>query len=278
MLQTRNAKRTAQAAIRIAVDLADEKLITKEEAVWRVQPEHVDFYLHPQFDISEKKYAASRGDQIAKGLNVSPGAAVGQITFDADTAEKWAKEDKKAVIMVRPETTPNDVHGMLAAKGILTSRGGRTSPRRARRPPVRHSGRGRRGDDGCGRRYAGSLSWRARYINEGDWVSLDGTTGEVFSGKIKTADPTFDEPYLLKLLGWADDIRKLGVWANADYPRDARRARTFGAEGIGLCRTEHMFFETERLPDRPEDDPGQDRVEERKAALDKILALPAQRF
>jgi pyruvate,orthophosphate dikinase len=247
MLQTRNAKRTAQAAIRIAVDMAEEKLITKEEAVWRVQPEHVDFYLHPQFDISEKKNAASRGDKIATGLNVSPGAAVGQITFDADTAEKWSKEEKKAVIMVRPETTPNDVHGMLAAKGILTSRGGRTShaalvARQFGIPAV--VGVAAMDVDVDRRQFVVA----GKIYHEGDWVSVDGTTGEVFSGKIKTADPTFDEPYLLKLLSWADGIRKLGIWANADYPRDARRARAFGAEGIGLCRTEHMFFETERLP------------------------------
>jgi pyruvate, orthophosphate dikinase len=247
ILQTRNAKRTAQAAIRIAVDMAGEKLITKSEAVWRVQPEHVDFYLHPQFDLSEKKYAASRGDLIATGLNVSPGAAVGQVTFDADTAERWAKEEKKTVIMVRPETTPNDVHGMLAAKGILTSRGGRTShaalvARQFGIPAV--VGVATMDVDVEGR----TCTVAGKTYQEGDWISIDGTTGEVFSGKIKTADPSFDDPNLLKLLSWADDLRRLGVWANADYPRDARRARTFGAEGIGLCRTEHMFFETERLP------------------------------
>ncbi len=276
MLQTRNAKRTAQAAIRIAVDLADEKLITKEEAVWRVQPEHVDFYLHPQFDISEKKYAAQRGDQIAKGLNVSPGAAVGQITFDADTAEKWSKEDKKAVIMVRPETTPNDVHGMLAAKGILTSRGGRTShaalvARQFGIPAV--VGVATMDVDVDRRQFVVA----GKAYHEGDWISLDGTTGEVFSGKIKTADPSFDEPYLLKLLGWADDIRRLGIWANADYPRDARRARTFGAEGIGLCRTEHMFFETERLPIVQKMILAKS-VDERKTELDKILPFQRSDF
>lgn len=247
MLQTRNAKRTAQAAIRIAVDMATEKLINKSEAVWRVQPEHVDFYLHPQFDIVEKKHAASRGELIATGLNVSPGAAVGQVTFDADTAEKWAKEEKRTVIMVRPETTPNDVHGMLAAKGILTSRGGRTShaalvARQFGIPAV--VGVAAMEVDVEKRQFTVA----GKVYREGDWISLDGTTGEVYSGKIKTADPTFDDPNLLKLLSWADDLRVLGVWANADYPRDARRARTFGAEGIGLCRTEHMFFETERLP------------------------------
>jgi pyruvate, orthophosphate dikinase len=273
MLQTRNAKRTAQAAIRIAVEMANEKLITKSEAVWRVQPEHVDFYLHPQFDLSEKKYAASRGDLIGNGLNVSPGAAVGQITFDADTAERWAKEDKKTVLMVRPETTPNDVHGMLAAKGILTSRGGRTShaalvARQFGIPAV--VGVATMEVDVEKRQF----NIAGKIYNEGDWISIDGTTGEVFAGKIKTADPSFDDPNLLKLLIWADGIRRLGVWANADYPRDARRARTFGAEGIGLCRTEHMFFETERLPIVQRMILAKTK-QERQSALD--LLLPFQR-
>jgi len=243
MLQTRNAKRTAQAAIRIAVDMVEEGLINKEEAVWRVQPEHVDFYLHPQFDAGSKK----KGNKIAVGLNVSPGAAVGQITFDADTAERWAKEDKKAVIMVRQETTPNDVHGMLAAKGILTSRGGRTShaalvARQFGIPAV--VGAAALDVDLEKRQFTVD----GAVYQEGDWFSLDGSTGEIFAGQIKTVEPEINDPFLLKLLGWADEIRRLGVWANADYPVDARRARSFGAEGIGLCRTEHMFFETERLP------------------------------
>jgi pyruvate,orthophosphate dikinase len=247
ILQTRNAKRTAQAAIRIAVDMVDEGLISKSEAVMRVMPEHVDFYLHPQFDTAAKKAAAGRGELIAIGLNVSPGAAVGQITFDADTAERWAKEEKKAVIMVRPETTPNDVHGMLAAKGILTSRGGRTShaalvARQFGIPAVVGVA-------------AMDVNMEERVFRvkdtvyrEGDWASLDGTTGEIFAGKIATKEPDIQDPYLIKLLGWADEFRTLGVWANADYPRDAQRARRFGAEGIGLTRTEHMFFETNRLP------------------------------
>ena len=247
ILQTRNAKRTAQAAIRIAVDMVDEGLISKSEAVLRVMPEHVDFYLHPQFDTAAKKAATGRGELIAIGLNVSPGAAVGQITFDADTAERWAKEEKKAVIMVRPETTPNDVHGMLAAKGILTSRGGRTShaalvARQFGIPAVVGVA-------------AMDVNMEERVFRvkdtvyrEGDWASLDGTTGEIFAGKIATKEPDIQDPYLIKLLGWADEFRTLGVWANADYPRDAQRARRFGAEGIGLTRTEHMFFETNRLP------------------------------
>ncbi len=247
MLQTRDAKRTAQAAIRIAIDLAEEKLINKAEAVRRVKPEHVDYFLHPQFDPKERKAAIARGDRIASGLNVSPGAAFGQIAFDADTAEHWAKVEKKAVIMVRPETKPDDVHGMLAAKGILTSRGGRTShaalvARQFGKPAV--VGVSVMEVDLEKRQFI----VEGRVFKEGDFVSLDGTIGEVYAGQVKTIIPEFNDPYLLQLLSWADDIRKLGVWANADYPRDAERARTYGAEGIGLCRTEHMFFETDRLP------------------------------
>jgi pyruvate,orthophosphate dikinase len=249
MLQTRDAKRTAQAAIRLAVDLAEEKLISRKEAVKRVSPEHVDYFLHPQFDPADKKAAKARGDLIAAGLNVSPGAAVGVLAFDADVAEKWAKEEKKDVIMVRPETKPDDVHGMLAAKGILTSRGGRTShaalvARQFGKPAV--VGVLALEVDLEKRQF--TVKGRNLTLKEGDWVSIDGTTGEVFAGKIKSVIPDWNDPYLIKLLKWADEIRTLGVWTNADYPRDAERARLYGAEGIGLCRTEHMFFETERLP------------------------------
>ncbi|MBF8282616.1 MAG: Pyruvate,phosphate dikinase [Anaerolineales bacterium] len=254
MLQTRDAKRTAQAAVRIAVDLAEEKVISKTEAVKRVKPEHVDFFLHPQFDPKERQAAIARGDRIACGLNVSPGAAFGQIAFDADIAERWAKVEKKDVIMVRPETKPDDVHGMLAAKGILTSKGGRTShaalvARQFGKPAV--VGVSTMEVDLEKRQMTVSDPAHGiptRVFKEGDFVSLDGTIGEVYAGPIKALIPEFNDPYLLKLLSWADDIRRLGVWANADYPRDAQRARQYGAEGIGLCRTEHMFFETERLP------------------------------
>jgi pyruvate,orthophosphate dikinase len=247
MLQTRDSKRTAQAAVRIAVELAEEGLISREEAVSRVKPDQVDFFLHPQFDLQGMKSAAEQGRLLATGLNVSPGAAVGQIALDADLAEKWAKEDGRKVIMVRPETKPDDVHGMLAAQGILTSRGGRTShaalvARQFGKPAV----------VGCAaldidldKRV---ISVDGRKINEGEWVSIDGTRGEVYLGQLETMIPDFNDPYLLKVLSWADEFRKLGVWANADYPRDAKRARDYGAEGIGLCRTEHMFFEQERLP------------------------------
>jgi pyruvate,orthophosphate dikinase len=247
ILQTRDAKRTAQAAVRIAVEMAEERMITKKEAVLRVKPEHVDYFLHPQFDPKEKKAAASRGDKLAIGLNVSPGAASGILAFDADTAEKWGAKEKKAVIMVRPETKPDDVHGMLAARGILTSRGGRTShaalvARQFGKPAV--VGVSAMEVDVEKRVF----TIGQRQFHEGEVVSIDGTTGELFAGQLQTMVPDFNDPVLLKLLKWADGFRTLGVWANADYPRDAERARSYGAEGIGLCRTEHMFFETERLP------------------------------
>lgn len=243
ILQTRDGKRTAQAEVRIAVDQVEEGLISKTEAVKRVKPEQVDFFMHPQFDEEARKQAR----RIAKGLNVSPGGAVGMIAFDADTAERWAKEEKRAVIMVRPETKPDDVHGMLASKGILTSRGGRTShaalvARQFGKPAV-----------------VGvtemEISLEARemkvgelVVKEGEYLSIDGTTGDVYLGELPTKVPDINNPHLLKVLGWADELRTLQVWANADYPQDAQRAREYGAQGIGLVRTEHMFFETERLP------------------------------
>jgi pyruvate, orthophosphate dikinase len=250
MLQTRDAKRSAVAAVRLAVELAKERLITREEAVARVKPEHVDYFLHPQFDPAERAAAKARGDAIASGLNVSPGAASGILAFDADTAERWGVRDKRAVIMVRPETKPDDVHGMLAAQGILTSRGGRTShaalvARQFGKPAVVGV---LAMEVDVARRELTVGGPRGRVLREGDAVSIDGTTGEVFAGSLATVIPDFKDPHLLTLLGWADRIRTLGVWANADYPRDAERARAYGAEGIGLARTEHMFFETDRLP------------------------------
>jgi pyruvate,orthophosphate dikinase len=247
MLQTRNAKRTAQAAVRIAVDMANEGLITPAEAVARVTPEQVDFFLHPQFGADSIARARRDGDHLASGLNVSPGAAVGQIALDADTAEKWARTDQRAVIMVRPETKPDDVHGMLAAKGILTSRGGRTShaalvARQFGKPAV--VGVAELEID-LERR---EIRIGEKSFHEGDWLSIDGTQGEVYAGKIETVVPDIRDPYLSTLLSWADGFRRLQVWANADYPADARRAREYGAQGIGLCRTEHMFFEPVRLP------------------------------
>jgi pyruvate,orthophosphate dikinase len=246
MLQTRNAKRSAQAAVRVAADMAEEKLITREEAVLRVSPEQVDFFMHPQFDHVTKQEAKSAGALLATGLNVSPGAAVGMVAFDANLAESWGKGDKKAVIMVRPETKPDDVHGMLAAQGILTSRGGRTShaalvARQFGKPAV--VGVSALEIDLNDR----VMKVGDKIVKEGEWISIDGTSGEVYLGKLKAVVPDIKDPWLIKLLRWADEFRRLGVRANADYPRDAQRAREYGAEGIGLCRTEHMFFQTERL-------------------------------
>ncbi len=247
MLQTRDGKRTARAAVRIAVEMVDENLITRQEAVLRITPQHVLQLLHPQFDIDDKLKAEKAERLIGKGVNASPGAAVGVVAFDADIAEKWGKAGK-SVIMVRPETKPDDVHGMLASKGILTSRGGATShaavvARQFGVPCV------------CGAE-ALDIDVRERVlkvgeieVHEGDTLSIDGGTGEVFLGEIKRVEPDFArETYLRKLLSWADGFRRLGIYANADYPNDARRAREYGAEGVGLCRTEHMFFQEERLP------------------------------
>lgn len=270
ILQTRDGKRTAQAEVRIAVEMADEGLITKKEAVQRVKPAQIDFFLHPQLDIDKEVEA------IARGLNVSPGAAVGIVAFDADTAERWAKVDGKSVIMVRPETKPDDVHGMLAAEGILTSRGGRTShaalvARQFGKPAV--VGVNELDIDLDGRCFTiGDLK-----IKEGAWLSLDGTHGTVYEGQLPTHVPDFNNPYLIKLLQWADEIRTLGVWANADYPQDARRARDYGAEGIGLCRTEHMFFETERLP-LVQKMIMATSITERQDALDQLLPYQREDF
>jgi len=247
ILQTRDGKRTAQASVRIAVEMFEEGMITKEEAVLRVTPDQVDFFLHPQFDLKEKNSVIAAGNLLATGLNVSPGSASGVVAFDADLAEAWSKDNDREVIMVRPETKPDDVHGMLAAKGILTSRGGRTShaalvARQFGKPAV--VGTAALDIDLNSR----GMNVKDVLIKEGDWISIDGTTGEVFKGKLETAVSNIKNPWLIKLLSWADEFRSLGVWCNADYPGDALRAREYGAEGIGLCRIEHMFFETKRLP------------------------------
>ena len=287
MLQTRNGKRTAKSAIKIAVDQANEKLITKEEALQRVTASDVDFLLHPQLDAVAVKAAKGEGRVLASGVNASPGAAVGMLAFDADTAEKWGKE-KKDVILIRPETKPDDVHGMVAARGILTARGGATShaavvARQFGIPAV------------CGADALQiDLNTRTVVANghtlkEGDWVSLDGAKGEAYIGQIPKVTTSFEEQAdLVTLLKWADEIsakktrvdasgkpwRGLQVWANADYPKDAERARAYGAQGIGLCRTEHMFFEQARLPIVQRMILAKDPVEQQKA-LDELL--PFQR-
>ncbi len=260
ILQTRTGKRTARAAVKIAVDMVHEGMITKKEAIQRIAPEQIDQLLLPAFDPVEKKAAVATGKLLGTGLNASPGAAAGIVAFDADTAKSWG-EAGEAVILVRPETTPDDVHGMLQAKGILTQRGGATS-----HAAVVARGLGKPCITGCEmirvdtrerRFYSKGLSF-----GEGEPISIDGTTGEVFSGLLATISPDFSrEKNLVELLGWADAVcddvcrqnedgsfkKGLQVWANAEYPRDARIARDFGARGIGLCRTEHMFFEQDRL-------------------------------
>ena len=278
MLQTRSAKRTAQAAVKVAVDMVEEGLISQQEAVKRVDPFQVYQLLLPRFDEAEKTRAEEAGKLLATGLNASPGAATGKAVFDADRAEQLGKAGTP-VVLVRPETSPDDVHGMLVAKGILTARGGATShaavvARGLGLPCVAGCEGIRVHDEERLFRVVGS----AIVIHEGDDISIDGATGEVFAGIIKTVDPDFDkEVDLKKLLAWADTFRRLGVWANADYPRDAKRAVTFGAEGIGLCRTEHMFMEQERLPIVQKMILAETK-EERQVALDQLLPFQRNDF
>ncbi|MGA7572872.1 MAG: pyruvate, phosphate dikinase, partial [Terriglobales bacterium] len=237
MLQTRNGKRTGLAAVRVALQMVDEGLITKEEAIFRVDPNQLYDFLVPRLD--EK---GSKVEVLAKGLPASPGAAVGQIVFSADEAvEKAGPEKNVHVILVRAETTPEDIHGMEVAKGILTSRGGMTS----------HAAVVTRGMGKCCVAGAGDIDVdekaremrvKGQTFRAGDWISLDGTTGRVIKGKLNTLDPSPDDPELQKFMAWVDPYRTMKVRANADIPRDAIQARAFGAEGIGLCRTEHMFF------------------------------------
>jgi pyruvate, orthophosphate dikinase len=278
MLQTRSAKRTAQAAVKVAVDMVREGLITEQEAVQRVDPFQVYQLLLPRFDEDEKKRAEQEGRLLAKGLNASPGAASGKAVFDADRAEEMGKAGTP-VVLVRPETSPDDVHGMLVAKGVLTARGGATS-----HAAVVARGLGLPCVAGCeGIRVSEEehlfrVVDSTQVIHEGDDISIDGATGEVFAGIIKTVDPDFDkETDLKQLLEWADQYRRLDVWANADYPRDAGRAVIFGAHGIGLCRTEHMFMEQERLPIVQRMILAKDK-EERKAALDQLLPFQRSDF
>ncbi len=276
MLQTRSGKRTARAAVKIAVDMANEGLISREEAVLRVQPSQVNQFLHPQFDPQAKEQAKKAGDLLAVGLNASPGAAAGEVVFEADEAEKMGNAGR-AVILVRPETNPDDVHGMAKAKGILTQHGGMTS-----HAAVVARGWGKPCVAGCEEMRIDlvneTFTAAGRTIRKGDWVSIDGTTGEVFAGHIATRPPSFKEELeLTTLLSWADQIRKLGVLTNADNPPDAARAREFGAEGIGLCRTEHMFFEEERRPIVVKMIMSEDEAE-RQEMLDQLLPFQRQDF
>jgi len=242
MLQTRNAKRTAAAAVKIAVDMVEEGVIDKKKALERVTPEQIENLLHSTFDPKEKKQA----QVLTVALPASPGAACGRAVFEAKVAEEWAEKGEK-VILVRMETSPEDIGGMAAAEGILTARGGMTS-----HAAVVARGMGEPAVVGAEELevdYEKKLfKVNGTQVKEGDWLSLDGTTGEVLHGKVKTIKPEGLSGPLAKILEWADEVRKLGIRTNADIPRDAEVARQFGAEGIGLCRTEHMFFESDRIP------------------------------
>jgi pyruvate, orthophosphate dikinase len=261
LLQTRSAKRTAAAALKAAVDMVDEGLISREEAVVRIDPGQLDQLLHPRID-PDTSYEA-----VATGLNASPGAASGGIVFDADTAEERGK-DGSAVILVRWETTPDDIHGMIAAQGILTAHGGMTS-----HAAVVARGMGKPCVAGCEAlsldAAAKTASLNGHKLNEGDVITIDGGTGEVIIGEVPLIAPEINEDFEM-VLGWADDFRRMKVRANADTPEDAAKAREFGAQGIGLCRTEHMFMADDRLPVVREMIMASDE-DERRAALDKLL-------
>jgi pyruvate,orthophosphate dikinase len=272
MLQTRNGKRTGRAAVRVAIQMVEEGLITKEEAIFRVEPNQLYDFLVPGLDEKDGEI-----EVLATGLPASPGAAVGQIVFTADDAvEKAGHSKKNPVILVRAETTPEDIHGMEVAVGILTSRGGMTS----------HAAVVTRGMGKCCVAGAGDIQVeektremrvKGQVFKEGDWISLDGTTGRVIKGKLNTVDAKPDDPELMKLLGWAEPFRKLKVRANADIPRDAIQARAFGAEGIGLCRTEHMFFAEDRLPHMRTMILANNE-KDRRAALKKLLPMQRADF
>jgi len=272
MLQTRNGKRTAQAALKIAVDLVNEGMITKEEAIMKVDPRQLDSLLHPNFEAKALKAAKP----IAKGLPASPGAATGKIYFTADEAKAAYDNGEKQVILVRLETSPEDIEGMNVSQGILTARGGMTS-----HAAVVARGMGRCCVAGCGEI---RINEEEKYFKdkegniyrEGDWISLDGSTGNVYAGKLPTVEPELTG-YFGTFMQWVDEIRVLKVRTNADTPADAAQAYKFGAEGIGLCRTEHMFFEGERIKAMREMIVARTE-EQRRKALDKLLPMQRADF
>jgi pyruvate,orthophosphate dikinase len=290
MLQTRNGKRTAFAAFKIAVDMVKERLITKEEALMRVEPEQLSQILRPLFDPKEKAKSIKSGNMIVKGLNAGPGAATGKVVFNAEDAEKWATR-KEQVILVRIETSPEDIRGMNAAQGILTARGGMTS-----HAALVARQMGKVCVAGCGELEIDykkkTITVQNKIIKEGDFISIDGSTGEVFIGAIKTipsevlrvlVEKTLkpEDSKIYKdfdlLMSWADEVRRLGVRTNADEPEQAAIAIAFGAEGIGLCRTEHMFFEGDRIDAVREMILANDAVG-RDAALSKLLPIQKKDF
>ena len=262
MLQTRNGKRTAAAALKIAVDLVDEGMITEDEAVLRVEPKQLDSLLHPQFNADEMKKA----ECIGKGLAASPGAACGKVVFTAEDAKEWAEKGEK-IVLVRRETSPEDIEGMNVAEGILTVRGGMTS-----HAAVVARGMGTCCVSGCGEividEEAKEFSLGGKTLHEGDFLSIDGSTGNIYYGAIPTSPAAISGDFG-RFMGWADKVRKLKVLTNADTPRDAKQGREFGAQGIGLCRTEHMFFEESRIKAMREMIVAE-TTEDRKKALAKI--------
>lgn len=269
-LQTRNGKRTAQAALKIAVDLVEEGMLSKEESILKVEPKQLDTLLHPAFYTEDLKNASP----IAKGLPASPGAACGKIAFTADEAKDRAALDED-VVLVRLETSPEDIEGMIAAKGILTVRGGMTS-----HAAVVARGMGTCCVAGCGTikvdEVKRTVEVNGKLYTSDDYISLDGTTGNVYGEKIKTVTPEISG-YFATFMGWADQIRKLKIRANADSPKDAKQAVEFGAEGVGLCRTEHMFFAEDRIMAVRQMITAKD-LEQRKTALDKILPMQREDF
>ncbi len=263
MLQTRNGKRTAAAALKIAVDLVDEGMIDEREAVLRVEPKQLDALLHPQFDAAALKAA----EVIGKGLAASPGAACGKVVFTAEEAKEWADRGEK-VVLVRRETSPEDIEGMAVAQGILTVRGGMTS-----HAAVVARGMGTCCVSGCGEievdEAAKLFTLGGKTIKEGDYISIDGSTGCIYGQAIPTTEASISGDFG-RFMSWADSVRELEVWTNADTPRDAKQGRSFGAQGIGLCRTEHMFFEESRIKAMREMIVA-DNTEDRKKALAKIM-------
>jgi len=272
MLQTRNGKRTAQAALKIAVDLVEEGMITKEEAMLKVDPKQLDSLLHPTFEPKALKAAKP----IAKGLPASPGAATGKVYFTAEDAIKAYNSGEKNIILVRVETSPEDIEGMHVSQGFLTARGGMTS-----HAAVVARGMGRCCVAGCGELRIDEEGKKftdaaGNVYKEGDWISLDGSTGNVYAGQLPTVAPELTGDFG-KFMAWADEIRVLKVRANADTPHDAAQAYKFGAEGIGLCRTEHMFFEGERIKAMREMIVARTE-EQRRKALDKLLPMQRADF
>jgi pyruvate,orthophosphate dikinase len=269
MLQTRSGKRTAAASVRIAVEMVREGLIDKKEAVKRVRPEQLDQLLHRTLDPKAKK------ESLGRGLPASPGAATGQIVFDPETAEKWVTEKGRKVILVRIETSPEDIHGMSVAEGILTARGGMTS-----HAAVVARGMGKCCVAGCSALKISNekreMTLGSKILKEGDFITLDGSTGEIFNGLVETIAPSLDKNFQ-ELLTWVDEFRTLKVRTNADTPLDSKVARRFGAEGIGLCRTEHMFFEADRIDAVREMILSENR-EGREKALAKILPMQKTDF